>query len=157
MRRKEQFVSTVLLLGAGLWVATGIMLVDSLSPHPYRINRYHRLMLIGNLFMIGAFIFGIGIFCLAVVYLTRRWGQKCSIEGVVVISRFAINSEGQICFDCDGLETLMQGFYAHLQLPDGSVEEYECTYSLYRRLKEGAKGKAVCQGNQLLAFYEEPC
>lgn len=157
MRVRERLAGIILLLGASLWVVAGLWFVSLIRPRWGRRRSIMKLAVqlqqIRYLLLIGAVLLLIGIIVLLIIYLTRRWGRERTIPEAVVVSRFAMDSEGQMWFSCDGLEAQMRGFYVQLRLPDGSVEEYECTYGLYRQLKDGAKGRARCRGSQLLAFY----
>ena len=46
-------------------------------------------------------------------------------------------------------------YYVRLSLSESSSDEFECSVTLYRRLREGMRGHAVCRGNSLLGFYPD--
>ncbi len=46
-------------------------------------------------------------------------------------------------------------YYVRLRLPNGESDEFECSLALFQQLREGMQGRAVCKGNQLLAFYPD--
>jgi hypothetical protein len=46
-------------------------------------------------------------------------------------------------------------YHVRLTLPNGESDEFECSLALFQQLREGMRGRAVCKGNQLLAFYPD--
>lgn len=157
MRRREQVISTVLTVGAGLCILAVIGVLSLLSPRGYSRSLMikHGLQTMKILILIGVAILIIGFLLFVFVYFTRRWGRTRVFEGATVIARFAIDPDGQMCFTVGGLEAQMRGFYVQLRLPNGEVEEYESSYGLWRQLRDGMRGTAVCKGNQLQAFYQK--
>lgn len=159
MRRHEQVISTVLTVGAGLCILAVIGVLSLLSPRRRYLKSWvslaHGLQIMKVLALVGVAILIVGFLLFVFAYLTRRWGRTRVFEGATVIARFAIDPDGQMCFTVGGLEAQMRGFYVQLRLPNGEVEEYGSSYGLWRQLKNGMRGRAVCKGNQLQAFYQK--
>lgn len=158
MRRREQVISAILTLGAGLCVLAVIGVISLLSPRRYRrslASITHGLQIMKILALVGVAILIIGFCLFVLVYLTRRWGRTRVFEGATVIACFALDQDGQMRSAVEGLEAQMRGFYVQLRLPNGEVEEYESSYGLWRHLRDGMRGTAVCKGNQLQAFYQK--
>ncbi len=109
-----------------------------------------------QLFKWGAIIFVVGCFLLLVLYLTRRWGVQRVYLNTSIIALFCTNREGEMIVYPQGYSASELRYYVRLGLPDGSSDEFECSPALYWQLREGMRGRAVCKGNLLLAFYPYP-
>lgn len=104
---------------------------------------------------IGGSITLLGVLMTLLIYLTRGWGRERTYAHAKVLALFSTDQDGQMVVLPAGLPPNALRYYVHLELPNGSVEEFECSSALYRQLLEGARGRAVCKGNFLLAFYPD--
>ncbi len=155
MKWRERWASLLLLIGVGLWLVALILII----PRRRRRRRLRSLFnptlwkLAGILALIGGIFVFVGLIATAVIYLTRRWGLRRIYPGATVIACFCTNRQGEMFVYPMGCAPSELCYYVRLRLPDGESEEFECTFALFQRLREGMQGTAVCQGNCLLAFY----
>lgn len=154
---RERVVSVFFVAAASMWVMAGVLLAVLLHPRTHRPleTDFILLRIIGYLAAAGSILLVIASIVMSVLYLTRRWGRERTLHKVEIVSLFAIDHDGEMRFQTYGAESEMRGFYVKLRLPDGSLDEFECPFSLYRQLRQGAFGTAVCKGVQLVAFYGE--
>ncbi|GIV06821.1 MAG: hypothetical protein KatS3mg017_0023 [Fimbriimonadales bacterium] len=90
-----------------------------------------------------------------IVYLTRRWGVQRTYPQASVIALFRTNQQGEVVVYPSGYPPHTLRYYVRLRLPSGESDEFECSLALFQQLREGMRGRAVCKGNQLLAFYPD--
>lgn len=154
MRLREQLAAFVLIVGA-LMAIIGVIMVL-----PQRSDRYRSYEAVRaqrergwRLIQWGAVVCGLGVGVTAVVHLTRRMGWERSYSGTTVLARFVTNRQGEVIFDPAVYPPQELRYYVRLRLPNGESDEFECLPALHRRLQDGAVGRAVCKGNQLLAFH----
>ncbi len=105
--------------------------------------------------LVGGLIVLTGILVLLVVCLTRRLGREQSYSGAKIIALFCTNRQGEIILHPVEYAPNKLCYYACIRLPNGETDEFECSYALFQRLREEMVGRAVCKGNQLLAFQPD--
>jgi|GEM_PF-4102222 len=96
-----------------------------------------------------------GCVLLLIVYLTRRWGVQRTYLQASITALFCTNQQGEMVLYPEGYAPHSLRYYVRLALPNGESEEFECSLALFQQLREGLRGRAVCKGNQLLAFYPD--
>lgn len=154
MRFREQLAAFVLIVGALMVVIGAIMVL------PHRSDRYRSREAVQarreqglRLIQWGAVVGVVGVGVTAVIHLTRRMGWERSYSGTTVLARFVANRQGEVIFEPSVYPPQELRYYVRLRLPDGESDEFECLPALHSRLREGSIGRAVCKGNQLLAFH----
>lgn len=155
MRKREEIVAFVLVAGLALVIAAihvEMWLASSTASYIDRISATGE-WLRTQLVRWGFAVTLIGIFLLLIVYLTRRWGRERSYSYAKIVALFCTDQQGEIIVYPQEYAPNELHYYVHLALPNGESDEFECSYALFQRLKEGMTGRAVCKGNQLLAFH----
>jgi hypothetical protein len=151
---REKFVAGILTLGVLLLILSVVIILptrtERMSNRP--VSPY-RKELSKQFFRWGASICGVGCVLLLIVYLTRRWGVQRTYPQASVIALFRANRQGEMVIHPDTPHALR--YYVRLRLPNGESDEFECSLALFQQLREGMQGRAVCTGNQLLAFYPD--
>jgi len=155
MQRREKFVAFVLVMGLSMIIAAiGIELAmmapaASYTYADYPLGEWLRNQLIKG----GSITTLVGVFLLLIIYLTRRWGRERSYSYAKIVALFCTDQQGEIIVYPQEYAPNELHYYVHLALPNSESDEFECSYALFQRLKEGMTGRAVCKGNQLLAFH----
>jgi hypothetical protein len=152
MRMREKFVAGILTLGVSLLIFSVVIILPTRT-RP-RISPY-RIELSRQFFRWGASICGVGCVLLLIVYLTRRWGVQRTYLQASITALFCTNQQGEMVLYPEGYAPHSLRYYVRLALPNGESEEFECSLALFQQLREGLRGRAVCKGNQLLAFYPD--
>ncbi len=158
MRRREQFVASIMVTGLSLLLA-GLSMVIAMSrsiasytpSNPQ--TQVQTQLLLKQLFGWGTAVVVFGCLLFIVIYLARRWGLRRVYPGATITTRFYTNRQGEMVVYPMGYAPTELCYYVRLRLPNGEGEEFECTPALFQRLREGMEGTAVCRGNCLLAFY----
>ena len=157
MRARETLVAFVLIAGAYLLVAgisIELAMMEPGASYTYADSSQGE-WLRNQFFKWGSIIFVIGCFLLLVVYLTRRWGSQHTYPQAVIIALFCTDQQGEVVVYPEEYPSHTLRYYVRLRLPKGESDEFECSLALFQQLREGMRGRAVCKGNQLLAFYPE--
>jgi hypothetical protein len=152
MRMREKFVAGILTLGVSLLIFSVVIILPTRT-RP-RISPY-RIELSRQFFRWGASICGVGCVLLLIVYLTRRWGVQRTYLQASITALFCTNQQGEMVLYPEGYAPHSLRYYVRLALPNGESDEFECSLALFQQLREGLRGRAVCKGNQLLAFYPD--
>ena len=149
---REKFVAGILTLGVSLLIFSAVIILPTRT-RP-RISPY-RIELSKQFFRWGASICGVGCVLLLIVYLTRRWGFERTYSQKLIIALFCTNQQGEMVLYPEGYAPHSLRYHVRLTLPNGESDELECSLALFQQLREGLRGRAVCKGNQLLAFYPD--
>jgi hypothetical protein len=152
MRMREKFVAGILTLGVSLLIFSIVIILPTRT-RP-RISPY-RIELSRQFFRWGASICGVGCVLLLIVYLTRRWGVQRTYLQASITALFCTNQQGEMVLYPEGYAPHSLRYHVRLTLPNGESDEFECSLALFQQLREGLRGRAVCKGNQLLAFYPD--
>jgi hypothetical protein len=152
MRMREKFVAGILTLGVSLLIFSVVIILPTRT-RP-RISPY-RIELSRQFFRWGASICGVGCVLLLIVYLTRRWGVQRTYHQASITALFCTNQQGEMVLYPEGYAPHSLRYHVRLTLPNGESDEFECSLALFQQLREGMRGRAVCKGNQLLAFYPD--
>jgi hypothetical protein len=152
MRMREKFVAGILTLGVSLLIFSVVIILPTRT-RP-RISPY-RIELSRQFFRWGASICGVGCVLLLIVYLTRRWGVQRTYLQASITALFCTNQQGEMVLYPEGYAPHSLRYHVRLTLPNGESDEFECSLALFQQLREGLRGRAVCKGNQLLAFYPD--
>lgn len=156
MRMREKFVAGILTLGVSLLIFSVVIILptrtESMSNRP--VSPY-RIELSRQFFRWGASICGVGCVLFLIVYLTRRWGFERTYSQTLIIALFCTNQQGEMVIYPAGYAPHSLRYHVRLTLPNGESDEFECSLALFQQLREGMRGRAVCKGNQLLAFYPD--
>jgi hypothetical protein len=156
MRMREKFVAGILTLGVSLLIFSVVIILptrtERMSNRP--VSPY-RIELSKQFFRWGASICGVGCVLLLIVYLTRRWGVQRTYLQRSIIALFCTNQQGEMVLYPEGYAPHSLRYHVRLTLPNGESDEFECSLALFQQLREGLRGRAVCKGNQLLAFYPD--
>lgn len=154
MKRREQIAAVFLTVGVGTWIVVFIWVTAHYSIPAYRRPTF-PWETAGTIVLIGGLIVLTGILVLLIVYLTRRWGRERSYSGAKIIALFCTNRQGEIILHPVEYAPDELHYYARVRLPNGESDEFECSYALFQRLREEMVGRAVCKGDQLLAFQPD--
>ena len=152
MRMREKFVAGILTLGVSLLIFSAVIILPTRT-RP-RISP-HRIELATQFFRWGASICGVGCVLFLIVYLTRRWSFERTYSQTLIIALFCTNQQGEMVLYPAGYAPHSLRYHVRLTLPNGESDEFECSLALFQQLREGLRGRAVCKGNQLLAFYPD--
>ena len=154
MRWRERLAATPITIGVSLWVLVGVWFWASarsstrLGPDiPFNWELAGKILLVGGIFA------AVGVATTLIVYITRAWGVQRSYAGAEILARFCTNRAGEVILYPMGTHPNELRCYVRVRLPDGTSDEYECSFAIYQRVREGMCGRAVCKGNFLLAFY----
>lgn len=101
----------------------------------------------------GVGVFATGVGALALAHLTRRMGAERKYAGATILAYFVTDRRGEVILTPSVYPPEALRYHVRLRLPDGSSDEFECSAALFRQLREGEQGLAVCKGNALRAFY----
>jgi hypothetical protein len=151
---REKFVAGILTLGVSLLIFSVVIILPTRTGGIRPVSPY-RIELSKQFFRWGASICGVGCVLLLIVYLTRRWGFERTCSQTLIIALFCTNQQGEMVIYPAGYAPHSLRYYVRLALPNGESEEFECSLALFQQLREGMRGRAVCKGNQLLAFYPD--
>lgn len=154
MKRREQIAAALLTVGVGTWIGVFIWVVTHHSIPAYRRPSF-PWETAGVIVLIGGAVVLVGVSVLLVAYLTRQWGHERSYSSAKIIALFCTNRQGEIILHPSGYAPNELRYYARLSLPNGESDEFECSYALFQRLREEMTGRALCKGNQLLAFQPD--
>jgi hypothetical protein len=165
MKMRERVAAVVITIGLSILVLLGLwiwaMLASRKRARGYRGEPLIDISLprdpetLAWIALVGGSIVFVGVLITLAVYLTRGWGRERTYPHTKILALFATNRDGQMVVSPAGLSPNDLRYYVHLELPNGSVDEFECSFALYRQLREGTRGRAVCRGNFLLGFYPD--
>lgn len=154
MKWREWLASAFLIVGISIYVILGIWITSHYSSRG-RGRPQFPWHIASKLALIGGGLVVVGVSATGVVYLTRRWGAQRDYPQAVIIALFCTDPHGEIIAYSGGYPPHALRYYVQLRLPKGESDEFECSLALFQQLREGMRGRAVCKGNQLLAFYPE--
>lgn len=154
MKKRVSIASLVLTLGVSIYILIGVWIVSHYSIPAHRRPQFPWHVSV-NLALIGGVLVVVGISTTGIVYLTRRWGFQHTYPQAFIIALFRTNQQGEMVLYPEGYAPHSLRYYVRLTLPNGESDEFECSLALFQQLREGMRGRAVCKGNQLLAFYPD--
>lgn len=153
MQWRERLAATLLTIGAGMWVFVGVWFLawarstTRLGPDvPFRWDWAGQILLAGGI------LAAVGVGVALTTHFTRAWGIERAYPNARVLARFCTNRAGEPILYPMGTPPSELRYYVRLQLPGGTTDEYECSFALYQRVREGMQGRAVCKGGILRAF-----
>ena len=158
MKARERLAASIIAIGLGICVLVAVWIVAWFATRRRRFRPRPPFPwdIAGWIALIGIFIALAGVIITLLIYFTRRWGHQRTYPNTTILAMFCTNRAGEMIVYPLGFPPDELRYYVHLELPNGVSEELECSFALYRRLREGMRGRAVCKGNQLLAFYPYP-
>jgi len=155
MKAREQLAATIIAIGAGIVVLVLVWIVAWFGSRRGRYRLPFPRDIAGWVALIGGLIALVGVIITLTIYLTRRWGLQRVYTDTTILALFCTNREGEMIVYPMGFPPDELRYYVRLSLSESSSDEFECSVTLYRRLREGMRGRAVCRGNSLLGFYPD--
>jgi len=155
MKARERLAASIIAIGAGIVVLVLVWIVAWFGSRRGRYRLPFPWDMAGWVALIGGFIALVGVIITLLTYLTRRWGTQRVYTDTTILALFCTNREGEMIVYPMGFPPDELRYYVRLSLSESSSDEFECSVALYRRLREGMRGRAVCKGNFLLGFYPD--
>jgi hypothetical protein len=156
--RGENFVSRMLLGGCGITLVGGVILAMALA---HGIGQYAESHEAGGLLVAGVLLLivlgGVAMMIAGLVVGLKLSSDKGEADmrhapQVTIVSRFAVNSVGEMIFSEFEYDAPGGKLYVQLRFPDGHVEEMRTAWGVFTQCGEGMKGAAMVKGTWLASF-----
>jgi hypothetical protein len=162
VKARERLAAFVITIGLSILVLLGLWIWAQLASRR-RVRGYRGEPLIDIplprdpetlmwIATIGGSITLLGVLMTLLIYLTRGWGHERTHAHAKVLALFATDRDGQVVVSPAGLPPNALRYYVHLELPNGSVDEFECSFALYRQLLEGRTGAPYARATSYWLF-----
>jgi len=156
--RGEKFVTRMLMGGCGVTLVGGflfaLMLVQGLGQFAntkeaggMAIAGFFLVIALGGIVMMVAGLFSGLKYSFGSEVQTDR-----QLPDVVVASRFAINSVGEMIFSNFEYDAPGGKLFVQLRFPDGHIEEMSTSWGVFNQCGEGMRGVALVKGSWLSSF-----
>ncbi len=150
--RREDQIASMLIIGIVMLVIGGFLFMVGL------MIKIVILVALGPILVAG----GVGLAGWAVFFghFTNRSVAKSGVQwinGCYIVSRFAIDQNGEMLFsDFEDADLPKIKYYVRVKMPSGNDQEYECSRELISQVGEGSRGGIQVKGRWLSSFAPEP-